>query len=444
MLIRFVVSNYLSFKEETEINMLASAVKSHPHHVYDSGKVQLVKAGAIYGANASGKSNLIKAIDALRSQIKQGFILPNSEAVAFRFKEKDEQKPICFEIEFLINETMYHYGLEIQSNQVQQEWLIKRLSAKKEIILFERKRDSVEWHSSMYKNANEHTFLKLGVDKLVQPNHVLLSHVLIKDKNPIKEVLNFLLNELILIYPQSNFTAYPLILSLFDKESVEFGELISLFDTGMTSLELKEIDFNEFSQSEQLSEAVKSDLQKRVTTEKKSVFQGKWFSYLLVSEGASIKVYAMQGRHQLPNGLSEQFFMHEESDGTRRILDLIPILYLLQKKSYVFIIDEIERSLHPSLIKQLVETLLKTEDLKGQLIFTTHESNLLDLTVLRSDEIWFMEKDPQTGASDCYSLTSFKPRVDLDIEKGYLNGRFGAIPFLGNLRNLTLNDLEYA
>ena len=110
----------------------------------------------------------------------------------------------------------------------------------------------------------------------------------------------------------------------------------------------------------------------------------------------------------------------------------------------MFIIDEIERSLHPSLIKQLVETLLKTEDLKGQLIFTTHESNLLDLTVLRSDEIWFMEKDPQTGASDCYSLTSFKPRVDLDIEKGYLNGRFGAIPFLGNLRNLTLNDLEYA
>ena len=125
----------------------------------------------------------------------------------------------------------------------------------------------------------------------------------------------------------------------------------------------------------------------------------------------------------------------EQSDGTRRILDLIPAIQLILDHPTVLFIDEIERSLHPSMIKALL-TFLMNQKTKGQLIFTTHESNLLDLSLFRQDEIWFAEKNNQ-GASTLYPLTNFKPRYDLDIKKGYLLGRFGAIPFLGNFNNLS-------
>jgi hypothetical protein len=133
------------------------------------------------------------------------------------------------------------------------------------------------------------------------------------------------------------------------------------------------------------------------------------------------------------------FEMNEESDGTLRLFDLLPAVELLIHEEAVVFIDEIGRSLHPTLIKEFLQLYLGRRT-KGQLIFTTHESNLLDLKLFRQDEIWFVEKD-KAGSSRTYPLSEFKPRYDLDIRKGYLNGRFGAIPFLSNLKDL---NWEYA
>jgi hypothetical protein len=129
------------------------------------------------------------------------------------------------------------------------------------------------------------------------------------------------------------------------------------------------------------------------------------------------------------------FDIIEESDGSRRLLDIVPSIDFAFNEDMTFIIDEINHSMHPSLTKELISLFLNKESSKGQIIFTTHESNLLDLNLFRQDEIWFTEKKSD-GSTSMYPLSDFKPRYDLDIKKGYLQGRFGAIPFLGNLKDL--------
>ena len=135
-----------------------------------------------------------------------------------------------------------------------------------------------------------------------------------------------------------------------------------------------------------------------------------------------------------------EFEPEEQSDGTRRMLDLIPAIQMLSNTASVFFIDEMDRSLHPSMTKELLRYFMSNAS-KGQLVFTTHESNLLDLEIFRQDEIWLSEKD-KSGSTQMYPLSDFKPRYDLDIRKGYLAGRFGAIPFLGNLKDLNWQHAE--
>jgi AAA15 family ATPase/GTPase len=147
-------------------------------------------------------------------------------------------------------------------------------------------------------------------------------------------------------------------------------------------------------------------------------------------------------RHLEKTGFIPPLFLGEESDGTIRLLDLLPAFKELIDENKVIIIDEIERSMHPLLIKELVQKFSGDKSTNGQLIFTTHETALLDQNIFRQDEIWFAEKD-KTGATDLYSLSDYYPEHStIDIRKGYLNGRYGAIPFLANLEDLNwhIND----
>ena len=143
-------------------------------------------------------------------------------------------------------------------------------------------------------------------------------------------------------------------------------------------------------------------------------------------------------QHRAKDGRLVTFTEQEQSEGTQRLIHLLPALFGLNENlEQVVIIDELDRRMHPLVSRMLVEAATEGngEPRQSQLIFTTHDTNLLDLDLLRRDEIWFVEKD-QGGASHLYSLAEFKVRPDLDIEKGYLNGRFGAIPFIGDVRSL--------
>jgi uncharacterized protein len=145
---------------------------------------------------------------------------------------------------------------------------------------------------------------------------------------------------------------------------------------------------------------------------------------------------AVQAAHDGPDNSSIPLDLAEESDGTRRLLELIPALHDLHTRDATYFVDEIDRSIHPLLVWKFIEFFLNScANANRQLIVTTHESNLLDLDLLRRDEIWFAEKD-QAGATRLYSMVDFKVRKDHEIRKHYLQGRFGAVPFLGNLDRL--------
>ncbi len=159
-------------------------------------------------------------------------------------------------------------------------------------------------------------------------------------------------------------------------------------------------------------------------------------SVLISYENGEYVVKKLALQHSGVNGALIDFMLSEESDGTQRLLDYLPAISAITDFPITLIIDEIDQSVHVNLLKKLLQKVMDDDDTKGQLIFTTHESNLLDLDIFRQDEIWFAEKERETGATHFYSLSEFKPNYGSDIEKGYLNGRFGAIPFLGNLENL--------
>jgi AAA15 family ATPase/GTPase len=149
-----------------------------------------------------------------------------------------------------------------------------------------------------------------------------------------------------------------------------------------------------------------------------------------------VRVREIEVLHEVVPSLAAGFPLWWESDGVRRFLHLLPELYRLRSTGGVFVIDEFERSMHPMLARKFIEFFLKAgQGTASQLIFTTHETNLLDLDLMRRDGIWFAEKDNE-GATQLYSLADFKVRNDLRIEKGYLQGRFGAIPFLGGIDRL--------
>ena len=152
-------------------------------------------------------------------------------------------------------------------------------------------------------------------------------------------------------------------------------------------------------------------------------------------ENGDICALNVQAFHEIENNRSFLLDIDDESDGTRRLLQLIPALHNDEEQNRVYIIDEIDRSMHPLLVWSFLQFFLNLSG-NNQLIVTTHESNLLDLELLRRDEIWFVEKNNTSLSSELYPLTDFKVRTDLEIRKHYLQGRFGAIPFLGNINRL--------
>jgi hypothetical protein len=181
---------------------------------------------------------------------------------------------------------------------------------------------------------------------------------------------------------------------------------------------------------------------KEIETHMKTVpfmLNNKTNSVIIMDNGKLVVKRAISF-HKDNMGTETPFMISEESDGTKRLIDFIPAFNNLLQLDYTYLIDEIDRSLHPSLLCAMISKVMADYKTKGQLIFTSHESNLLDLEIFRQDEIWFVEKDNKFGDTKMYSLSEFKPRYDLDIRKGYLKGRFGAIPFLAKLNDLNWDN----
>ena len=444
MFIRFVLENFLSFREETEFNMLVGNFKVHKQHVY-SGTIDTLRAAAIYGANGAGKSNIIKGIEFLQEIVKNDGLILSVNNYKFKLDKENKDKAISFEIELLLDNRIYAYGVNLDNNIVLNEWLFENSITKKDKMIFERSTSKkgitkIKLDKQYNKTKKQQLLVELMEENLLKSNELFLCKDVELKLDVISNFKDAILNNIVVIHPQSKYKNLTPHISLSEEFKGFANSLLKTFDTGVNELKVEKIEFDKFfgEDDEELKEEIILDLEDNEAV----LIYHKGKDLLISKEEDKFYVEKLVSNHLDKDGNNISFEIEDESDGTQRLLDFIPAFNGILNNDITFIIDEIDQSLHPALLKSLVSKIMSEENTKGQLIFTTHESNLLDLDIFRQDEIWFVEKNKSIGSSNIYSLSEFKPRYDLDIRKGYLKGRFGAIPFLANLEDLNWSDYE--
>ncbi len=442
MLIRFTVENFRSFAEETVFSTLPGRAKKHADHIIPTpvADIAVLRAAVIYGANASGKSNLVRAIAFARQFIVDGLRPKQPVPVEpFRLNAGSNFRPSRFEFEFVAGGQVYAYGFAADRQRVHDEWLYVIRSAQSEYSLFQRISDEkgvaqITFGNAAVTSGTDRQFLDF-VARTVRPNQLLLTKMAENNVDLFEPPYEWFRTALTIIFPDSFARSIQLRVHKDQRFSQALAAFLQDMNTGITEVcttpvKPDEIDFPldlleyELNTPEQSVEKNNGNGE----ADKMLVLNGPNGRYLIHrDEAGALRAYVLHTRHYAA-GQPVDFQLAEESDGTQRLFDLFPVLYGATDR--VFIIDELERSLHPNLVRHFIRQFLRSAG-RNQLIVTTHESTLLDLTLLRRDEIWFVEKSP-SGVSAMYSLEAFKPRHDLDIRKGYLQGRFGAIPVFGS------------
>lgn len=443
MLIRFIAKNIYSFKDETEFNLFPNKAQGLQHHKVKSGDFEFLRFSAVYGANGSGKSNLIKSISFLKTLVEEGKLPSETDDIKFKLNDDNLKSPISLGIEFIAGGKPYFYSITFNGDKILYEFLAES-NKSDDILIFERNSDTeiqeIKFHEDYYKTDKEKLFAEVLSEKLIQKKELLITFLSEKypeDFKSARSAFDWFKDTLVVIKPDAKPGG---IAHIMDKEPAikDFAnKFIPSLNTGISEIDIEKKKFEEFVGNND------TKLKKRIIDDFKS--EPNKISFLidrntgeettLAYENDEIVAKRLITKHKNFLGINIEFNLGQESDGTRRLIDYIPAFQGIINDNKVYVIDEIERSIHPMTIKEIMTKLALDENLKGQLIFSTHESNLLDQSIFRPDEIWFAQKDLD-GSSKIYSLSDFKIHNTINIENGYLKGRFGGIPFLGNLKDL--------
>ena len=466
MLVQFSVENFLSFEENTVFNLLATNDESHPSHKAGqeatSGK-KLLRTAAIYGANASGKSNLIKSVAFARNLILVG-TEPNRRIPRIPFKLSVlKNEPSRFQFVFICEGKQFTYGFKFNDTEVLEEYLFEN-QGKKLVKYFERMTTETGITETLFgiglkrHDRKRAPYLKFKAQD-THSNQLLLTTLiesaLIEIEQTLSPIKNWFLNTLVIIGPDA--TCNNLLRTThFSDDLKRFMQIFLIAaGTGVNKVETIDSEINlekdlywltpeQLVTLRRVLDASNGSVHGATSVKSETEIIDPLGNKLLIHEDVNGKVFATIFVFQHEGATeSESFLLNEESDGTQRMTQLIPVLFDANVgRNKVVLIDELDRKFHPEMTRFFLKTFLKTYQSNpesSQLIFTTHDTNLLDTELLRRDEIWFIQKD-RLGRSQLYSLAEFKIRPDLQLEKGYLNGRFGALPFIGDLSKLGLDE----
>jgi AAA15 family ATPase/GTPase len=441
VLIRFNVGNFLSFKDPQEFSMIKGKSEDKPRRLLHTDKLELLKFAAVFGANASGKSNLITAFRFAQKAVVTG-VPKKGQSLYFRPDESYAGKPSYFEFEILLGNTGYAYGFEIllEKSEILSEWLFRLDPEGSDKALFIRDVVKGAFYTDLVI-ASENLRNKFNVysDDCKQNSEILFLSEMNRAKGELykepselsvfREVYRWFSESLSINYLNRPISDFSYFKDVENKEEV--CRVIRSLGTGITGFEEKESSLLEMRQ--QLPKALYKELEEELDQRIADRARGKKVSssmtvriddmyYIISLEEEQIKVSTVVFHHEG----DALFEFHEESEGTRRILDLLEIFFTKEDKVYV--IDEIDRSLHPRLTYKFIQEFLNAALKRNiQLIITTHESRLLDLGLLRQDEIWIANKNT-AGETELYSLDEYNLRFDKKVDKAYLEGRYGGIP----------------
>ena len=439
MLLRFIFENFLSYRDRTIFSMAAGKVTRHWGHVCECNGQKLLRSAFIFGANAGGKSNFVKALDFGRRLVVEGGRPLNMDKLHFRLGDC-QNRVGSFQYDLFTEGKFYSYGFAINydNSSIVEEWL-SQIDSGREISIFHRthdERDGTQIATELSLPSEDKT--RFNVYATDFRSREMRKELFIRDVakragnatefgRDAASVLRWFSN-LLIIFPETRYSGVPSFM-VDRKKNDTFSHLLAHFDTGIESLVDEEIDVEKFW------ERVPPDIRGKLKADViRDLTSGKGNPLVTVNDGRSTYMFAYsKGRITVRKtsedhgNRNELFERSEESDGTNRLFDLIP-LYENWRNGRVVVIDEIDRSLHTKATLEFVRLFL--DDLaakKAQLIATTHDGGLLDLDVLRQDEIWFAERAEDKHTS-LYSLLKFKARFDKDILKDYLLGRYGALP----------------
>ena len=423
MLLEFRVKNFRSFRDENTLSLVASSDKTlKEDNVTDPGIRSLggiLRTSGIYGPNAGGKTNLVRAIAVMRAIVLQSTSLQPGQPInvqPFMLDSTLQSEPSEFEVTFLREGIRYQFGFSLTLERIVSEWLLVYKTTQPQ-VWYSRKYDR-ETKQDGYKFGSHFQGQRRVWQSSTRPNALFLSTAIQLNSEQLKAVFGWFSNDLIVfegggipfvegIAPQ-DFTVSQI--QKGDSRANEITKFLLSTDLGISKIEiLKERGYKQ---------ALKLDATGKfeATREEADIYTPKFLHS--TSKGKAL------------------FNIGDESEGTQRLFMLAGLLFEILRNGRVMFVDELDRSLHTLLVHQLVR-MFQTPILNasgGQLVFTTHDTSLLSANLLRRDQIWLVQKD-NDQASKLYPLTDFAPRKHEALERGYLFGRYGAIPILEPVRS---------
>lgn len=424
MVEEFSFGNFWSFKDIQTLNMTAAKIKSkntkldHINVFPINDDLNGLKTKAIYGANASGKSNVIKALVTFIRIIKDSAKEERALSLidSFQLSTETESKPTFFQLIFRIGKIRYRYGFEADDESVKSEWLFSTPNKREQALFIREGKSIIEIsqthfeegviYQKLFENSEEQIFTETSL---------FISHLYPTGIGKISKHVVKSISSISIISGLGHQGMYGIAGdSLSDSTKKKFIlNFLKKADIGINDLDTIEITNENLPGN--IEDEVKKDLKK-----------GKIIISTRTKYNAELK----------SDGKSDFSFGMQESEGTRKMFELSPFIYKSVKEGTPLFIDEFDSRFHPLLTKKIVELYNSVENKNAQLIFTTHDTNLLSADLLRRDQIDFVEKD-KYGASHLYSLVEIKGvRNDASFEKDYIQGKYGAIPFLGDFTNL--------
>jgi hypothetical protein len=436
MLLRLIAENILSFKEATEFNTFPSSKsQSHDNHKIECGHANVLRMSAIYGANGAGKSNLLNVLELLQTMVKAETLNKlDFNNMPFMFNSVSNEKPMGIAIEFYNNNNIFYYHIEFSHKEVVTEELL--LSQKsKDVELFSRNGSEISINSK-YVGKGINTQFTDALKRIVRPDMLLLSFLgkyYSNESSIVSEAYQWFVGKLRLVLPDYAYGFVPHLLDINADFTKLMNTILPDLNTGIHHLKVKkQIISDKDVTDEHTMQFVK--WAKEHPNEPKAIFIPN-DEINIICEDGNVILKSLVAVHKKIDGSESEIPLPNESDGTRRLIEYMPLLFDIINSDSVYVVDEIERSLHPIMIKDIIRKISESETAKGQLIFTTHESCLLDQSIFRPDEIWFAQKDVEQ-ATQLYPLSDFNIHKTANIENGYLDGRYGGIPFLSNLKDL--------
>lgn len=446
MLIQVNVQNFKSFNELNSLNLIASnKLRKQKERLYESDTISLLKSTVIYGSNASGKSNFVEVLRFMKECVMNQEIPIESYNWYCRNHEDNKEKISSFSVQLLLNEDCYEYGFDaiLNTQTIKDEWIVD-LNKKK--ILYQRNNDGKPLNG-LNLGREDRMRMEIYLDDFLHNDKSLFLTEMNRNKSFDKDselsvyhrIYNWFVKDLNVVLPDMPLTKF----SYYYDESTlsNIKKIVRSFDTGIEDIEIKNMS------EEQLQNKIGISLYKDVINELKknvqkqgqelnlSMRSKKEFFNITMNDNYDLEIKTLCFKH----GQSMlDFEFCEESDGTKRVFDFLDIL-LNKNQNSVYVIDEMERSLHPNLFNRLIELLNEYQKQSNiQVIFTTHESSIMKQDLFRRDQIWFIERNKDND-SRIYSLDTFNERFDKKISKAYLEGRYGVIP---QFKSLHINELE--